>query len=188
MEKPKELTLLLRRVKDSESVYEEIYPIVYEELKRMATSRVMYEDPDLTFSRTELVHETYLKMIKQDDPSFNDRSHFFAIASNCMRQILIDHARKKHAKKRGGDPEKKTYVEGMFTKNEKMVQELIDIDDALKRLEKLNPRLSEVVTMRFFGGMKIEEIAEALDISESTVNRDWLKARGWLYKDLRHDD
>lgn len=185
MEKPKELTLLLRRVKDDESVYEEIYPIVYEELRRMATSRIVYEDPDLTYSRTELVHETYLKMVNQDDPSFNDRSHFLAIVSNCMRQILIDHARKKSAKKRGGDPDKQTYVEGMFTKNEMMIQELIDIDDALKRLEKLNPRLTEVVTMRFFGGMKIEEIAEALSISESTVNRDWLKARGWLYNELK---
>ena len=188
MEKSKELTMLLKRVNKDDSVYEEIYPIVYEELKRMATSRIIYEDPDLTYSRTELVHETYLKMVTQDAPSFNDRSHFLAIASNCMRQILIDHARKKNAKKRGGDPNKQTYVEGMFTKNEKMIQELIDIDDALKRLEKLNPRLSEVVTMKFFGGMKIEEIAKALNISESTVNRDWLKARGWLYRDLRYDE
>lgn len=185
MGKAKDLTLLLRRVKEDDSVYDQIYPIVYEELRRMASSRIVFEDPNITYSRTELVHETYLKMVNQEDPDFNDRSHFLAIASNCMRQILIDHARKKSAKKRGGDPDKQTYVDGLFNKNQEMVQELIDIDDALKRLAKLNPRLSDVVTMRFFGGMRIEEIAEALDISESTVNRDWLKARGWLYNELK---
>jgi RNA polymerase sigma factor (TIGR02999 family) len=185
MGKPKELTLLLRKVKDDDSVYEQIYPIVYDELKRMANSRIVYENSDLTFSRTELVHETYLKMVNQEDPTFNDSSHFLAIASNCMRQILIDHARKKAAQKRGSDPEKFTYVEGYFTKNQQMVQELIDIDEALNRLAELNPRLSDVVTMRFFGGMKVEEISEVLSVSESTVNRDWLKARGWLYKELK---
>lgn len=179
-----DVTQLLTRFSSDDSLHDKIYSLVYDELKRMAEYRIRMENPDLTFSRTELVHETYLKMVRQSDADFNSRSHFLAIASNCMRQILIDHARKKGAVKRGGNHDKVTYVDGLFSKNEEMVQELIDLDDALKRLSELNPRLTEVVTMRFFGGMKVEEVAQALDVSESTVHRDWLKARGWLHKEL----
>ena len=178
---------LLKSAKNGEDVYDEIYTLVYDELKRMASYKIQLENPDLTYSRTELVHETYLKMLSQSEISFNDRSHFLAIASNCMRQILIDHARKKKADKRGRDPEKHTYVDELFNQNQDMVDELIEIDEALDRLEKLSSRLSDVVTMRFFGGMKVEEVAEALGISESTVNRDWLKARGWLHKEIKQN-
>lgn len=178
---------LLKSVKDGEDVYDEIYTLVYDELKRMASYKIQMEDPDITYSRTELVHETYLKMLNQTSISFNDRSHFLAIASNCMRQILIDHARKKSAEKRGNDPNRHTYVDELFKQNKDMAGELIEIDEALDRLAKLNSRLSDVVTMRFFGGMKVEEVAEALGISESTVNRDWLKARGWLHKELKQN-
>jgi RNA polymerase sigma factor (TIGR02999 family) len=102
-----------------------------------------------------------------------------------MRQILIDYARKKNAKKRGGKSKDLTYVEGIYSTFDNKAQELIDIDNALKELSKLNERLSTVVEMRFFGEMSIEQTAEALEISESTVKRDWLKARGWLYKELK---
>lgn len=185
MSTSEDVTLLLKNVGRDESHYEKVYDIVYDELKRMAGHRIRMENPDLTFSRTELVHETYLKMVRQSDADFKSRSHFLAIASNCMRQILIDHARKKNAQKRGGDQEEMTYVDGLFSTNKDMIRELIDLDDALERLAKLNPRLTEVVTMRFFGGMKVDEVAEALDVSESTVHRDWLKARGWLHKELK---
>jgi RNA polymerase sigma factor (TIGR02999 family) len=102
-----------------------------------------------------------------------------------MRQILIDYARKKNAQKRGGKKNDITYIDELFEKQDQKAQELIDIDDALKRLEKLNERLSKVVEMRFFGEMTIEETAKALNISKSTVKRDWKKARGWLYKELK---
>ncbi len=176
---------LLKRLKEGQDVYDEVYSLVYDELKRIATLKIRNEDPNITYSQTELVHETYIKMLHQSTVEFNDRSHFLAIASNCMRQILIDHARKKKAQKRGNDPEKKTYVDGMFSQNLEMADELLNIDEALHKLEKLNPRLSDVVTMRFYGGMKIDEIAAVLEVSESTVNRDWLKARGWLHKELK---
>jgi RNA polymerase sigma factor (TIGR02999 family) len=179
------LAELLKRIKDGQDVYDEVYTMVYDELRRMATHKIRIEDPNITYSQTELVHETYLKMLNQANVDFNDRSHFLAIASNCMRQILIDHARKKRAQKRGSDPEKYTYVDGMLNQNQDMVQELLDIDEALKKLALLNPRLSEVVTMRFYGGMKMDEIAAVLEVSESTVHRDWLKARGWLHKELK---
>ncbi|MFD2533119.1 ECF-type sigma factor [Gracilimonas halophila] len=126
-----------------------------------------------------------MKIIDQDCIKVNDRNHFLAIASKCMRQILIDYARKKNAKKRGGKNKDLTYVEGIYFTFDNKAQELIDIDNALKELSKLNERLSTVVEMRFFGEMSIEQTAEALEISESTVKRDWLKARGWLYKELK---
>lgn len=181
----KKISVLIDKMRDGQDVYDDIYAIVYDELKRMATYKIRQENPDLTYSRTELVHETYLKMLNQSEISFNDKSHFLAIASNCMRQVLIDHARKKSADKRGGNPERKTYVDEMFSRDKDMVNELLDIDEALDRLAKLNSRLSSVVTMKFFGGMNITEIAEVLGVSESTVNRDWAKARGWLHKELK---
>ena len=179
------ISVLIDKMRQGHDVYDDIYAIVYDELKRMATYKIRQENPDLTYSRTELVHETYLKMLNQSEISFNDKSHFLAIASNCMRQVLIDHARKKSADKRGGNPERKTYVDEMFSRDSEMVNELLDIDEALDRLAKLNSRLSSVVTMKFFGGMNITEIAEVLGVSESTVNRDWVKARGWLHKELK---
>ncbi|TVR34620.1 MAG: sigma-70 family RNA polymerase sigma factor [Balneolaceae bacterium] len=179
------LDKLLKRLKEGQDVYDEVYSMVYNDIKQMAIQQIRKENPNVTYSETELVHETYLKMLNQSSFDFNDRSHFLAIASNCMRQILIDHARKKKAQKRGNEAEQRTYVDGAFNQNQEMVQELLNIDEALNKLAQLNPRLSDVVTMRFYGGMKMDEIAAVLEVSESTVNRDWLKARGWLYKDLK---
>lgn len=177
--------LLISLKKGKDGVYDKLYPLIYDELRSLAYSHMNRQSSDHTLSRTELVHETYLKMIDQTQIDFSDRSHFLAIASRCMRQILIDYARKKQAEKRGGKQKDLTYIDGIFNGQNNKAQELIDIDDALKRLAELNERLSKVVEMRFFGEMTIEETADALDISESTVKRDWMKARGWLYKELK---
>lgn len=185
MEK-KEVTQLLSRLKAGEKgAYDELYPLIYEELRQLAYGHMLHQSPDHTLSKTELVHEAYLKMIDQSKINFSDKSHFLAIASKCMRQILIDHARKNTAEKRGGNKNDLTYIDGIFGKHKQKAQELIDIDAALSELEKLNERLSKVVEMRFFGEMTIEDTAEALGISKSTVKRDWMKARGWLYKELK---
>lgn len=182
----KEVADLLQRLKKGEDeAYDKLYPIIYDKLKNIANMHMNRQYENHTLSRTELVHETYLKMIDQDKIDVNDRNHFLAIASKCMRQILIDYARKKNADKRGGDKKDHTYVEGIYATYDEKAQELIDIDDALNKLSKLNERLSTVVEMRFFGEMSLEQTAEALDISVSTVKRDWLKARGWLYKELK---
>lgn len=181
-----EVSHLLSRLKEGEhGVYDKLYPLIYDKLKNIANRHIKRQYSDHTLSRTELVHETYLKIIDQDSIEVNDRNHFLAIASKCMRQILIDYARKKNAKKRGGKGKDLTYVEGIYSTFDDKAQELIDIDEALKELSELNERLSTVVEMRFFGEMSIEQTAEALEISESTVKRDWLKARGWLYKELK---
>lgn len=181
-----QVTQLLVRLKKGESgIFDKLYPLIYQELRQIAYAQMGRELNDHTLSKTELVHEAYLKMIDQSQIDFTDRSHFLAIASRCMRQILIDYARKKHAQKRGGANRDLTYIDELFNGQKRKAQELIDIDDALHKLESLSKRLSKVVEMRFFGEMTIQETAEALDISQSTVKRDWMKARGWLYKELR---
>lgn len=177
--------LLVRLKKGEEGIYDKLYPLIYEELKQLAYAHMSRQEPDHTLTKTELVHEAYLKMIDQTKIDFTDKSHFLAIASRCMRQILIDYARKKHAKKRGGKMKDKTFIDELFQSNENNAEELINIDTALDKLEELNNRLAKVVEMRFFGQMTIDETAEVLNISKSTVKRDWIKARGWLYKELK---
>jgi RNA polymerase sigma factor (TIGR02999 family) len=184
--KKAEVTQLLVRLKSGENeAYDELYPLIYGELRKLAYGHMKRQSADHTLSKTELVHEAYLKMIDQTKINFNDKTHFLAIASKCMRQILIDHARKKHAQKRGGNNKDVTYIDEIFAVQKQKAQELINIDTALKELETLNKRLAEVVEMRFFGEMSIEDTAQALGISKSTVKRDWMKARGWLYKELK---
>lgn len=185
MSKKSEVTQLLLQLKEgNKEVYDRLYPHIYDELKGLAYSHMSRQN-DHTLSRTELVHESYLKMVNQPEVDFKDRSHFLAIASKCMRQILIDYARKKKAQKRGGENTDLTYIDGLFKAQQQKADELIGIDSALDRLAKLNQRLSDVVEMRFFGEMTIEDTAQALNISESTVKRDWMKARGWLYMALQ---
>ncbi|MEL7833407.1 sigma-70 family RNA polymerase sigma factor [Fodinibius sp. Rm-B-1B1-1] len=181
-----EVTQLLVRLKEGEKgVFDKLYPLIYKRLHSMAHAHMARQNPDHTLSKTELVHEAYLKMIDQTQIDFNDKSHFLAIASHCMRQILIDHARKKQAGKRGGKEKDVTYIDGILNEQKQKTEELIDIDAALNDLKTLNERLSKVVEMRFFGEMTIAQIADVLEISESTVKRDWMKARGWLYNKLK---
>ena len=185
MESDKNLTKLIQRLPEDDSLHEVIYPIVYNELKRMAGYRLSMERENHTVSKTELVHEVYIKMIDGTQINYNDLSHFKALASTCMRQLLIDHARKKNAVKRGDGKQDLTYIDGIYNKYDQSVEDLLNIEKALQKLEKLNSRLSEVVTMRFFGEMKIDQIAEVLDVSESTVNRDWKKAKGFLFNEMK---
>lgn len=177
--------LLIRLSKGENGMFDKLYPLIYDQLHRMAHSHMSRQNPDHTLSKTELVHEAYLKMIDQTQINFNDKSHFLAISSRCMRQILIDHARKKYAEKRGGKEKDVTFIDGILNAQKQKAEELINIDAALDELEELNERLARVIEMRFFGEMTIEETADALNISESTVKRDWMKARGWLYNKLK---
>jgi RNA polymerase sigma factor (TIGR02999 family) len=163
---------------------EEFFPLVYEELKNIAYSKLSNEHDEITLTETGLVHEVYLKMIDQTMIEAQDKSHFLAIAAQCMRQILVDHARKKKAEKRGGDQRDVTYIDKLLTVYEES-GEVIDLDKKLKELAKLDKRMSDVVTLRFFGQLSVHDSAQALGISERTVKRDWAKARGWLYKELK---
>ncbi len=170
--------LLLRLSQGETEIYDQLYPLIYEELRGLAYAQMSRQAPDHTLSKTELVHEAYLKMIDQSQINYNDKSHFLAIASRCMRQILIDYARKKHAKKRGGKKRNLTFIDELYNNQNKKSQELIEIDSALDNLAEIDERICKVVVMRFFGEMTIGETAEALNVSKSTVKRDWMKARG----------
>lgn len=179
-----EVTLILQEAKDgSERAYKRLFPIVYDSLKEIAGMRINREK-NHTYSKTDLVHEAYFQLIDIDNVDWKDRAHFYAIASRCMRRILINYARKKKAEKRGGDQSPVTYIDELM-KVEQQAENLLNLDEALNELEQLNERLAKVVELRYFGEMTIEETAEALDISVSTVKRDWEKARGWLYKELK---
>ncbi|MDX1640461.1 MAG: sigma-70 family RNA polymerase sigma factor [Balneolaceae bacterium] len=179
-----DVTLILQEARSgSEKAYKKLFPLVYDRLKDIAYQRIKRES-EHTFSKTDLVHEAYFQLVNINNVDWKDRTHFYAIASRCMRQILIDYARKKKAEKRGGDQQPSTYIDEIMV-IEQQAEDLINLDEALKQLEELNPRLAEVVECRYFGEMTIEDTAAALDVSESTVNRDWAKAKGWLYKELK---
>lgn len=180
------VTRLLMEIREgADHVYDELFPIVYDNLRIIANRQLNREFNNITLSKTSLVHEVYLKLTDQNEIDFQDRAHFFAIVSRCMRQILIDHARKKSAKKRGGGKKDITYLDGLM-KLEHSADQLINLDSALNRLKKLNPRLVKVVECRYFGEMTVYDTAAALGISERTVKRDWKKAKGWLYNELKN--
>lgn len=184
MSNTSEITLILQEARSgSEKVYNRLFPLVYDQLRNIAHMRISREH-NHTFSKTDLVHEAYFKLVDIDNVDWQDRAHFYAIASRCMRRILISHARKKKAEKRGGNKEPVTYIDEIM-EAERQAEDLINLDEALNNLEELNPRLVKVVECRYFGDMTIEDTAEALEISVSTVKRDWTKAKGWLYKELK---
>jgi len=164
--------------------YNRLFPIVYEKLKDIATGQLSREYGQHTLSRTELVHEAYMKLIDQTRINYQDRNHFYAIAARSMRQILVDYARKKKAQKRGGDKEDLTLDESSINIEEHASQ-IIELDTLLDELTNLEERLGKIVELRFFAGLSIEDTASMLDISTSTANRDWVKARGWLYQRLK---
>ncbi|MTI88367.1 MAG: sigma-70 family RNA polymerase sigma factor [Balneolaceae bacterium] len=178
-------SLLKKAGRGEQEAYQKVLPKIYDQLRSLAYNNLANEYHEHTYSKTELVHEAYLKICKYDRIEWQDRTHFYAIASKCMRQILIDYARKKMADKRGGKQQDLTYIDNMV-RQEKEASNLLDLDAALQKLESFDPRLAEVVEYRYFGEMSIEDTAEVMDISVSTVKRDWAKARGWLYKKLNN--
>lgn len=185
MKSSSEITSILREVReDSKEAYDQLFPLVYDRLRDIACRRMKRERKNHTLTKTELVHETYLRLLGQTEIDWKDRAHFFAISSRCMRRILIDHARKKKAEKRHSSRTETTFIDEIM-KAEHQAEDLLNLDTAMKRLSKLNERLVEVVEYRYFGEMSLEDTAEVMDVSISTVKRDWVKARGWLYKELK---
>jgi len=176
-------TLLLEIENGSEKAFDNLFSIVYNELRDLAHSEVVKE-PHQSLTKTVLVHELYLKLLKQKKLDFKSKAHFFTIAARSMRQILIDYARKKKRQKRGGHMQAITYIDEIF-KGEKEVDEFIHIDKALKSLEKFDGRLAKIVELHYFGEMSFYSIAHVLNLSERSVYRDWAMARGWLYKELK---
>ncbi|MCC6364559.1 MAG: sigma-70 family RNA polymerase sigma factor [Bryobacterales bacterium] len=161
----------------------DLLPLVYNELRRIAGAYMRRERSNHTLQATALVHEAYLQLVDQTRVDWKNRAHFFGVAAQLMRRILVEHARAHHAQKRGGDASKLSLEEAINYFPQKEMT-LVALDDALKQLEELDPRQSRIVELRFFGGLTTEEVAEVIGISTATVEREWRSARAWLHSQL----
>lgn len=164
-------------------VLDKLIPIVYKELRRQAGHYLRREGPGNTLQTTGLVHETYLKLVDQRRVQWQNRAHFFGLAAQLMRRILIDHIRKRKAAKRGGLDLKLPLEEAMAVSTEREI-DLLTLDEALTRLAKIDEQQSRIVELRFFSGLSVEDTAGVLGISERTVKRDWQVAKAWLRREI----
>jgi len=181
---PAEVTALLNKLADGDSsVLARLMPLIYDELHRRAAAYMLHERSTHTLQPTALVHETYLKLVEQNKTSFKNRAHFMAVAAKLMRRILIDHARARLSEKRGGGQFPDSW-NGSFAVSINSQEELLAVNDALQTLQAIDSRQAEIVELRFFGGLTVEETAEALGTSTRTVEREWTVARAWLYSQL----
>ncbi len=181
---PGAVTQLLARAKaGNAAALEELVPLVYVELRRIAGRYVRRERAGHSLQATALVHEAYLRLLKDADLTFENRAHFLGIAARSMRQILVEHARARDAEKRGGERQRVTLDEGVAAGGPVDV-DLLALEEALERLAALNAHHARIVELRFFGGLTNEETAAALDISPATVKRAWVVARAWLFREL----
>lgn len=186
-ERTEEITQLLQgwRAGDPKAL-DDLLPVVYKELQRLAHFQLRNERPDHTLQSTALVNEAYLRLVGMNSPRWEGRSHFFAIAAQLMRQILVDYARQHRAMKRGGQVETLSIDDtGFFEQGKSQDIDVVALDDALKTLAKMDPRKARVVELRFFGGLNFEEAAEVLKVSSITVQRDWSTARAWLHREMK---
>ena len=189
---PQTTTVLLAQVRAGDrSAMQRLFPIVYDELRRVAHGQRRRHAGHDTLNTTALVHEAFIKLVGHDAAQFRDRAHFMAVAATAMRQILIDYARRKTAAKRGGgeamlsfDAIEAALESGPAFSDEK-AEALLALDRALQRLDQQSERQRRIVECRFFAGMSIDETAEALDISPATVKRAWSLAQAWLYREMR---
>lgn len=180
-----EITILLGEISSgSESAPDKLLPLVYEDLRRLAYSYFSKEKTDHTLQPTALVHEAYIRLVNWENVSWQNRAHFFAVAAEVMRKILVDHARRKNAQKRAGGGQKIVLNEAIGFADEKEL-DLVKLDEALETLEKLDKRQAKIVELRFFGGLTIEETAYILKISETTVKREWTFAKAWFQRELQ---
>ena len=180
------VTVLLEQAHAGDpTALDRVFPLVYDQLHQLAHRHRFHWRGDYTLNTTGLVHEAYLKLVDYD-LDWEGRSHFLAVAARAIRQILLDYAKHRRAKKRGGDAPKVSLDEA-FGLSDQQADELVDLDEALARLAAFSPRQSQVVECRFFGGLTIDETAMALGLSVATVNRDWRLAQAWLYRELKSD-
>jgi RNA polymerase sigma-70 factor, ECF subfamily len=180
-----EVTQLLRHWSNgNKEALEQLTPLVYRELRKLAASHLRRERPGHTLQPTALVHEAYLRLIDQSRPDWGNRSHFFGVAAHIMRQILVDHARRRGAAKRGG---KRVSFQEAFGQQRESGADVLALDQALASLELMDARKSKVIELRFFGGLTVEEISEMLDVSVATVGRDLRLAQVWLRREMEKE-
>ncbi len=178
-----QVTELLRHWKQGDAkALDELLPLVYKELRRLAHYHLQGERPDHTLQSTALVHEAYLRLMGGQPKHFENRAHFVAVASRIMRQVLVDYARERRAGKRqGGCRIELECLDALAVKND---AELLALDDALDELARIDPRQGQIVEMKFFGGLSAPEISQVMNLSRATVDRDWATARVWLHRQM----
>jgi RNA polymerase sigma factor (TIGR02999 family) len=182
-----DITQILHELRDGESgAVEALLPLVYDELRAMAHRRLSPGARDLTLDTTALVHEAYLRLFDRSRLDWRDRRHFFSVAAIAMRQIIVDHARKRGATKRGGELRRVDFDSTRLAVDDQ-AEEIVALNDALSRLSKLDERLARVVELRFFAGLSVPEVAEVTESSERTVKRDWRKACALLYQAMTEE-
>jgi len=187
MNESPDITGLLRDVSQGrKDALDRLIPLIYDEMRRIAHGKLRHEDEGHTLDTTALVHEAYLKLVDLREMQWQDRTHFYAVAARVMRRVLIDYARGRKRKKRGGDAVQIPLAEDLEASVER-TEVLLEVDEALSRLETMNERQCRVVECRYFAGMSVEETAEALGISPATVKRDWAFSRAWLNRELAAD-
>ena len=180
---PNDMSMLLRAWSGGDqSALDRLTPIVYDELHRLARRYMKRERPGHSLQTTALVNEAYMRLVDYERMHWQDRAHFFAVSSQLMRRILVDHAR-RHNLKRGGGVQHVSLDEAVVLGGDQG-PDMVALDDALNALARVDPRKVQVVEMRFFGGLSVEETAEVLKVSTITVKRDWRAARAWLYREL----
>ena len=183
-EPPKEVTQLLQGWRGGDrNALDALVPLVYKELRRLAHFQLRDERQDHTLQSAALVNEAYVRLVGLKTPQWESRTHFFAIAAQLMRQILVDYARRHGSAKRGGSVCKLSLDDAMVASRRKAL-DVVALDDALQELARIDERQSRVVELRFFGGLTLEEISAALEIGPATVQRDWTSARAWLYREI----
>jgi RNA polymerase sigma factor (TIGR02999 family) len=187
MPSPQDVTEILNKWRDGDrEALEKLIPLVYDELRRQAARYLRRERPGHTLQTTALINEAYLRLVNQQNIQWENRSHFYAIAARLMRQILVDHARKRQAAKRGGSDIKVQFEEEMVISAGENV-DLLALDEALTRLAEIDPQQSRIVELRYFSGLSVEETAELLSVSSRTVKRDWNVAKAWLRRQISKD-
>jgi RNA polymerase sigma factor (TIGR02999 family) len=180
-----EVTVLLEAANRGDSqAAEQLLPLVYEELRRLAAAKMASENPGQTLQPTALVHEAWLRLAGDANRKWNDRTHFFAAAAEAMRRILVENARRKRAQRHGGGQQRLELLD-LAAPSAPNADQLLAVNDALDKFAALDPQAAELVKLRYFVGMTIEETAEALGISKATVKRHWDYARAWLYEEIR---
>jgi RNA polymerase sigma factor (TIGR02999 family) len=186
-EAPNEVTQMLFRLSNGDTaVLDKLLPHIYTELRALASNYLRREHrQNHTLQPTALVHEAYLRLVNERDSQWESRAHFFGAAANVMRHILVDHARRHRADKRGGEFEKMQLEESIVIASNEKSFELLALDEALEELAKLDEQKSKIVELRYFGGLSVKETAEVLGVSEITIKRHWRVAKAWLYDKLK---
>ncbi len=185
---PSQVTRLLEDLQRGDPLAaEQLWRAVYDEFRRLAAGYLDRERKNHTLQPTALVHEAYLKLVDQDRADWSGRTHFYAVGAQAMRRILVDHARKHQAAKRGGGRPRITLDEGLVAESRRD-EDLLALEDALVRLNELDPQQAKIVELRFFGGLTVAEVAEVLGMSKRSVEREWTMVRAWLRRELSGDE